>query len=279
MEMIDLQKISGLPIFFDAKNDNLEFRGDFSEIKKSERSLEELRPYLSPCGKYHEGTKNPDANNFGNQVPNIIYYVWHYVNLKKDGEKLKKANLRYDITFIPAGKIDFEFFKTAGHFHKNKINTEFPYPEIFEVLTGRAHFLIQSPEKDTKNIKAARLIEAGPGEKVLVPPQFSGLTTINAFNEPLIMANWISDQVVYDYDSYKNNRGASYYLLDNNNLIDIVKNPNYNFVPEIQKISAKSINWPAELTSIKDQPIYNLVNNLEILRFLNYPEEFASLEW
>lgn len=258
---IDLQKISGLPILFDNKKMDLEFHYDFPVIKKSERSLEELKPYL----------KNSDIKS----GPNPVYYVWRYVHLNNDVEKLKKANLRYDLTLIPPGRIDSEFSKTAGHFHKNKINTDLPYPEIYEILTGRAHFLIQSPEKDTKNIKAVKLIEAGPGEKVLVPPQFSGHTTINASNEPLIMANWISDQAVYDYDSYKNNHGASYYLLDNNNLIDIVKNPNYDSVPEIEKIRAKE--YP-EFGLTKNQPLYNLVNNLEKLRFLNYPEEFAG-EW
>ena len=53
------------------------------------------------------------------------------------------------------------------------------------------------------------------------------------------MANWISEKAVYDYESYKNNHGASYYFLDNGNLIDIVKNPNYDSVPEIKKIRAK----------------------------------------
>src|SRR3989344_8753222 len=277
--MINLQKISGLPILFDEKKMALEFHGDFPFIKKSERTLDELRPYL----------KNPDVKNWSNPVyhvrngvSNVVYYVWRYVHLKKDALKLKESNLRYDLTLIPPGEIDSEFSKTAGHFHKNKINTELPYPEMYEVLTGRAYFLIQSPEKDlpasrqdTKNIKAVRLIEAGPGEKVLVPPQFSGHTIINAFNEPLIMANWISDQAVYDYNSYKNNHGASYYLLNNDNLIDIVKNLNYNYAPEIQKIRIKE--YP-KFGLVKNQPIYSLVNDLEKLRFLNYPEKFAG-EW
>ena len=252
--MIDLTKISGLPILLDEKNMDLKFSGDFPFIKKSERSLNELRPYL----------KNPEVKN----GPDPIYYVWRYVHLKKDDEKIKAYNLRYDITLIPPGKIDGEFVKTAGHFHKNKTGTNLPYPEIYEILLGRAYFLIQSPGKNTKNIKAVRLIEAGPGEKVLVPPDFSGHTTINVFSEPLIMANWISDKAVYDYESYKNNHGASYYFLDNGSLIDIVKNPNYDSVPEIKKIRAK-----------KDPlPLYSLVNNLEKLRFLNYPEEFKG-EW
>lgn len=232
---LDLQKIPGLPIF-----------GDFPFMKKSERSLDELRPYL----------KNPEAKN----GPDPVYYIWRYVHLKKDDKKIKAHNLRYDITLIPPGKIDGEFVKTAGHYH-------WPYPEIFEVLDGRAYFLIQSFDNNPKNIKSVFLIEAGPGEKLLIPAGF-GHNTINVFNEPLLTANWVSDKAVYDYESYKNNRGASYYFLDNGNLIDILKNPNYDSVPEIKKIRAK-----------KDPlPLYTLVNNLEKLRFLNYPEEFEG-EW
>ena len=243
---LDLQKISGLPISFDLKSLKLEFQGDFPFIKKSERSLDELKPYL----------KNPEAKNGLDPV----YYVWRYAHLKSDDEKIKTHNLRYDITLIPPGKIDGEFVKTAGHYH-------LPYPEIYEVLYGRAYFLIQSFDNNPENIKSVLLIEAGSGEKLLIPPGY-GHNMINVFNEPLLTANWVSDNVVYDYESYKNNHGASYYFLDNGNLIDIVKNPNYDSVPEIKKIRAK-----------KDPlPLYSLINNLDELRFLNYPEEFEG-EW
>lgn len=242
---INLQKISGLPIVFNKKNLTLEFRGDFPFIKKSERSLEELRPFL----------KNPEVKN----GPDPVYYVWRCAHLKKNNEKIKNNNLRYDITLIPPGKIDGEFVKTAGHRHLS-------YPEIFEVLCGRAYFLIQSFDNNPKNIKSAFLIEAGPGEKLLISAD-CGHNIINVFNEPLLTANWVSDKAVYDYESYKNNRGASYYFLGNGNLIDIVKNPNYDSVPEIKKIRAK-----------KDpRSLYSLVNNLEKLRFLNYPEEFENV--
>jgi len=258
---INLNKISGLPILLDKTNMSIKFNGDFPEIKKSERSLNDLRPYL----------KNPKAK-IG---PDPVYYVWRYVYLKNDEEKIKAANLRYDLTLIPPGTINGEFVKTAGHFHEKKIGTNLPYPEVYEVLFGRAYFLIQSPGKDTKNIKAVRLIEAGPGEKVLVPPQFSGHTSINIFSEPLLFANWISDKVVYDYESYKNNHGACYYFLDNGNLIDIVKNPNYDSVPEIKKIRTRE--YP-EFGLLKNQPLYSFVNNLTKLKFLNYPETLRYID-
>ena len=250
--MIDLRDISGLPIFLDEKKMDLEFRGDFPFIKKSERSLEELRPYL----------KNPEAAG----GPDPVYRVWRHACLKQDEEKVKAANLRYDLTLIPPGRIDGEFAKTAGHYHKS-------YPEVYEVLHGRAYFLIQKPGKDFKNIESAILVEAGPGEKFLIPPAY-GHNTINVFDEPLIMANWLSNSAdPYDYEPYKILNGASYRLIAEGDLVDIVKNPAYESAPDIRKIRPKEM---PQFGLIKKQPLYSLVGNLEKLRILNRPEEFSS---
>lgn len=254
---VNLQKISGLPIILNEKKLILEFRSDFPFIEKSERSLEELRPYLSPSERCPEGTKNSKTKS-----PDPVYYVWRYAHLKNDNQKIKAANLRYDLTLIPPGTIDGEFAKTAGHCHP-------PYPEILEILAGRAYFLIQSfkNDKDFKNIKSVYLIEAGPGEKFLLPPGF-GHNIINVFKEPLLTANLVSEKAVHDYAPYKNNHGACYYFLDNGDLIDIVKNPNYDSVPEIKKIRAKKETFS----------LYSLINNLKKINFLNHPEEFMG-EW
>lgn len=245
--MINLQKISGLPILFDEKKFNLIFSSNFSAVEKSERSLEELKPYL----------KNPDIKNWLNPV----YRVWRNVHLESDNKKINDNNLRYDLTLLPPGIMGEEFVKTAGHYHK-------PYPEVYEVLMGRAYFLTQSEF-------AVYLAEAGPTEKFIIPPEF-GHNTINVFNEPLLLANWVSNRAVYDYDAYKNNKGAAYYFLKNNDLIDIVKNPNYKATPEIKKNRIKE--WP-EFGLVKNRPLYSLANDLEKLKFLNYPEEFTSLGW
>lgn len=243
---INLQKISGLPILFDERKLDLIFKDDFSFIKKSERSLEELRPYL----------KNLDAA----KGPDPVYTVWRYAHLKQDDEKIKAVGLRYDLTLIPPGKIGDEFVKTAGHYH-------LPYPEAYEVLLGRAYFMIQSES-------AVFLVEAGPGEKFIIPPGF-GHNTINVFNEPLLIANFVSEKAEYNYEPYKNNHGAMYYFVSGGELVNIEKNPNYNSVPEIQKIRARE--YP-EFGLVKSQPLYSLINNIEKLRFLNYPEEFRG-EW
>ena len=251
---IDLQKISGLPISFDEKKIDLEFQGNFPFIKKSERTLDELRPYL----------KNPDVKNClpaGRQGLGPVYRVWRNAHLATDNEKINSHNLRYDLTLVPPGIIGNEFVKTAGHYHKK------PYPEIYEVLLGRAYFLIQSES-------IVYLAEAGPGEKFVIPPSF-GHNTINVFNEPLLVANFVSEKAEYDYEPYKNNRGAMYYFVSGGELVNIEKNPNYKLIPEIKKIRPKE--YP-EFGILKNKPLYNLVSNLEKLRFLNYPEEFIH-EW
>lgn len=250
---IDLKKISGLPISFDIQNLKLEFQGDFPFMESSERSLEDLKPFL----------KNPEAEN----GPNPAYYIWRRAHLKEDDEKINNAGLRYDLTLIKHGNIDGEFVKTAGHYH-------LPYPEVYEILHGRAYFLIQSLDENTGKIKSAYLIEAEAGEKFVIPPGF-GHNIINVFDEPLLTANMVSSKAEHDYEPYKKNHGACYYFLNNSNLIDIVKNSNYDSAPEIKKIRAKE--YP-EIGLTKDISLYSSINNLEKLSFLNHPGEFEG-EW
>ncbi len=213
---INLQKISGLPISLDTEKMELKFDGDFAPMKKTEKSLDELKPFL----------KNP--NNSG---PDPVYYVWRGVYLKNEEEKIKNSGLRLDLTLMPPGKIGDEFVKTAGHYH-------LPYSEMYFILSGRAYILTQSYNENPKAIKDVHLTEAGAGEQVFIPRDF-GHNTINVFNEPLVFATLMDENAVDDYEPYKNNRGASYYFLDNGNLVDIVKNPNYDSIPELKKIPAE----------------------------------------
>ena len=108
--MIDLQKISGLPISLDEKNLELEFRGDFPSMKKSARTLAELEPYL----------KTPGAKS----GPDPAYRMWRESHLEADDQNIKNQSLRYDLTLLAPGKINGEeFAKTAGHFHEIKPGT------------------------------------------------------------------------------------------------------------------------------------------------------------
>lgn len=102
------------------------------------------------------------------------------------GEK-RQGELRYDLTkILPRSH-------TLGHFHFGN------EPELYEVISGKAGFLIQDRKEQN-----TYLIKAKEKEKVVIPPNFS-MRTINMSNsKELIISNWINEKVKNDYNAFKN---------------------------------------------------------------------------
>jgi oxalate decarboxylase/phosphoglucose isomerase-like protein (cupin superfamily) len=96
----------------------------------------------------------------------------------------QQGELRYDLTLLYPGA------QTAGHYHTSG------FPELFEVLSGRAVFLIQRNEE-------TYAIEAEEKEKIIVLPDFS-IRTINPSPENnLIVSNWIDNNVKNIYNAFE----------------------------------------------------------------------------
>lgn len=99
-------------------------------------------------------------------------------SIKRDGE------LRYDLTLIYPGR------QTAGHYHRPE------FPELFEVLSGQAKFLMQKGEE-------TYAVEAKEKEKIIVPPDFSIRTINPSLENNLVVSNWIDDNVKNDYNAFE----------------------------------------------------------------------------
>jgi len=102
------------------------------------------------------------------------------------GEK-RQGELRYDLTKLLPGS------HTLGHFHFGN------EPELYEVISGEAGFLIQDREE-----QKTYLIKAKEKEKVVIPPNFSMRTINLSNNKELIISNWINEKVKNDYNAFKN---------------------------------------------------------------------------
>jgi oxalate decarboxylase/phosphoglucose isomerase-like protein (cupin superfamily) len=65
-----------------------------------------------------------------------------------DKETISRHQLRYDITIIPPLKMGLEFVKKYEHYHP-RVNPKlrYTYPEMYEVLEGDAHYLLQRGQK------------------------------------------------------------------------------------------------------------------------------------
>lgn len=99
----------------------------------------------------------------------------------------QKGELRYDLTLL------YPSAQTSGHYHFGN------EPELYEVQSGQASFLIQS-----RDVQETYLIVAKEKEKIVVVPGFSMRTINSSVSDNLIISNWVNDKVKNDYNAFKN---------------------------------------------------------------------------
>jgi len=141
-----------------------------------------------------------------------LYYMYRGVN--------EENGLRYDITVIPPFLMGEEYVKTKGHFHCAN------YGEVYTVLEGEAIFLMQ---KGNESIEDVYAVKAKKGESAVISSGYAHVT-INATDETLELANWVSVKCASDYDAIKEKNGACYFYTTKG----WTKNDNYKNVPEIR---------------------------------------------
>jgi glucose-6-phosphate isomerase (EC 5.3.1.9) len=194
-----------------------------------------------------------------------LYYMYRDLAMSdEDRALLRLRQIRYDITMITAGSVCGEFIKTKGHHHPENA-AGVPYPEVYEVLSGKGHFLLQAAD-----LTDVVLHPAVKGDKVLIPPGF-GHVTINPGNDPLVMANIVSDTFSSDYTFFQAYRGAAYYEKDDGRFI---KNPLYTRVADLRVLEA--VDQP-EIGIVRKEPLYSLIGDQTLADLMNKPELFTGI--
>jgi len=197
-----------------------------------------------------------------------LYYMYRDLSLSKNEAAVaKEHSLRYDITVIPPRMLGCEFVKTAGHYHPCVPGTDVTFPEVYEVLSGEAHYVMQQPDNDS--IKDVILVKAQQGDKVIIPPGYGHLT-INASNKVLKMANWVARDFESIYSPIKEKGGGAYFILKE----EMVRNPSYDNVPELRVSAPTNIK---EAGFVKNREMYGLVRDIGKLKFLTEPQEYGWL--
>jgi glucose-6-phosphate isomerase, archaeal len=179
---------------------------------------------------------------------------------------LKEMGLRYDITVIPPRKICGEFVKTKGHYHPAN-PAGHGFPEIYEVLEGRAHYLLQ--REDMTDVV---LVDAEAGDVVVVPPGYGHVTINPTMDQTLHMANIVSGRFASDYRKYIAMKGAAYYEMADGSF---VKNRAYGRVLPLRRVNAGRVHTTKAGITF---PLYHLIEQRKpVLAFLNTPEQFPEL--
>jgi glucose-6-phosphate isomerase len=183
---------------------------------------------------------------------------------KADQTWLREHGLRYDVTVIFPKVICSEYNKTKGHYHPI-CSMGLTYPELYEVISGKAIYLLQ--KVDLSHVIA---IYANAGEAVLIPPDYGHVTINPSTTETLVMANIVSSKFSSIYSDYEERSGAAYYYLSNGTF---VKNSAYpESISEIQTINTCDMKTPAVLPKTE---IYSVIGS-EFTAFFNDPDIYRK---
>jgi glucose-6-phosphate isomerase len=160
-------------------------------------------------------------------------------NIARPGTKgtFNSHNVRVDITAIPARQLGVEPVRTLGHFHPiSEIGK--PFPEIYQVLWGKALFLefapkIKDDQQDFNRIEKVNVWEAKTDNFVVISG--GGHITINpSKSRPLIILNLVYSRFNSIYDPLLQMKGAPYFFVNIDKEMKFMKNKNYKKVAPIK---------------------------------------------
>ena len=117
------------------------------------RSLTAIRPSLR------------DPNCIG---PDPAYAIAMDVGRLEDVAQLKRRMLLFGVVMYAAGRLGEEPVRSQGHVHAMAPHCGWSTPELFEIWHGRT--IIYGQEKPGDDPGSCVAIEAGPGERVVMPP-------------------------------------------------------------------------------------------------------------
>ena len=192
-----------------------------------------------------------------------IYFMYRDVKRSEDEQVFRSNSVRYDVTVVPPRMIGEEFVKTVGHYHP-LIEEGLTFPEIYQVMQGKAHYLLQ--KGNDGYISDVILIKAKRGDIVFIPPNY-GHITINPSDANLVMANLVSSRFDSLYEQFKEKHGGAYYELAGSRFL---KNDNYISVPQLRIVQDQTSKLPQGKRDIYS----TFIEMPSYFSFLNDPKSF-----
>jgi glucose-6-phosphate isomerase len=265
--MVDLSAVIGLPLKFDPATCALSLGTKVRDPLYATRELDALRPILA----------DPTCTG-----PEIIYWMYRNLGLKGDEDLLNIFRLRFDISVFVPCMLGREPMKTSGHYHPAPYRGAPAYPEIYEVISGEALYLLQKVDNmesgpDQVQVEDVIAMRVKAGEKAMMPPGY-GHVTINTLDEPLVMANWVCADFKSFYGSTEQCRGFAYWLFNEGGRQRWVSNPTYaKPLPELRFAEPAGI---PEFGLEAGVPMYQVCReHPEWFAFLLRPQDYEQQMW
>jgi len=258
--LLDLEPLSGLPVRIDPDSCEFLLGTELNKPSFCSRTLHELDPV------------------WANRVDGEDRVIYRYTSpLWRAGDErtCKQTRVGYGIVYFPPGVFAGEYVKSSGQYHAIAPGQTMATPEIYTVLVGCGHFMLQRSAPPYREILDPVLVEVNAGETLVVPPDYGHLQ-INPSAGPLVFSYTVMHPLVSNYEPYRQRRGAIYYEMADGRE-RFVFNSRYPKRVPLRVLEASHLR---QLSFLDGKPDYHVIREcLPRLGFLTCPEEFPADAW
>jgi glucose-6-phosphate isomerase len=257
--LIDIEPLCGLPVTLDTEACKLEFRDGMNQPDFYHRTGADLESvYIADLTDEDRAKK--------------LYSVSSSLWLDGEESIWRDAKVTYGLVLFAPGDIGGEYIKSSGQFHPILPGMKDGTPEIYSVLHGEGHFMLQHAGPPFDKTDDPVVIKVKAGEAFVVPPSYGHLQ-INPGPEPLLFSYIVMDGLKGEYGPYKEKKGAMYYEV-NNAEKPFVYNENYSENLPLKELNAGDI---CQIPGLNKAVSYQRARDmLDDIKFVTDPEAFPA---
>jgi glucose-6-phosphate isomerase len=255
--LLDLEPQTGLPVSVETESCEFLFGNGLNAPSLRTRTLHELDPVWA----------NPVDG-----ADRIVYRYTSPLWLSHEANIWEEAGIGYGIVFFTPGVYGGEYVKSSGQYHAIVQGQSAATPEIYTVLAGEGHFMLQRSRPPYEDVTDAVMVIAQEGETFVVPPDYGHLQ-INPTAGPLLFSYTVKNPLTSNYEPYRRLHGAMYYEMADARQ-RFVFNPRYKRRVPLRIIHAAKLQ---QLPFLEKVPDYAEIRRcLPKLGFLARPRGFPS---
>ncbi|MEY4230373.1 MAG: hypothetical protein RLZZ362_1222 [Actinomycetota bacterium] len=150
--------------------------------------------------------------------PDVVYAIAMHVGEPGRRRQIEERHLCFGVVTYAAGRLGSEPIRSQGHVHRRSPRTGISTPEVYEIWSGVGLILMQ--EFDLDDPGRCFVIEAGPGDVVVVPPGWAHATISGDPAQPLTFGAWCDQDYGFEYDNVRARKGLAWYpTLDGDSVV------------------------------------------------------------
>lgn len=204
--------------------------------------------------------------------PDPVYGIVMDIGKLGDAAELNRRYLLFGAVAYASGLLGEEPVRSQGHVHAVAPHCGWSTPELFEIWEGRAIIYAQEFAGDDPGRSVA--VEAGPGDQVVVPPNWAHCVINASPHERMVFGALCERQYGFVYDGVRAHGGLAWFPLLRNGRMEWQANPRYT--PSSLELR-RARPYP-ELGLTPGMPIYRQFQaDPERLQWISEPARLASL--